>query len=282
MNHFEQIVHNINPTYTLIRADNLTGGVSAQVTALEVRRPDGSITRWVVREHGAVDRAQNPRIAADEFRLLKVLHTAGVPVPQPISFDESAYIVIAFVEGETVFSPPDVDDALHQLAAFLVRLHHVAVDFLPRKAFYLESDHAPDEYFHETRIRALLRDFVPSANPPAVLHGDFWLGNVLWQDARIAAVIDWEDSAVGDPLAELANARLEILWALGMDAMTRFTEHYQAMRPSLNYAYLPYWDLSAALRPMHQIKLWGKSPEDEATMRQELLKLVLNAFEKIE
>jgi aminoglycoside phosphotransferase (APT) family kinase protein len=34
---------------------------------------------------------------------------------------------------------------------------------------------------------------------------------VLWRDGRIVAVIDWEDAQVGDPLADLANTRLELL-----------------------------------------------------------------------
>jgi aminoglycoside phosphotransferase (APT) family kinase protein len=44
-------------------------------------------------------------------------------------------------------------------------------------------------------------------------------------------VIDWEDAAIGCPLADLANARLELLWAAGGEAMEEFTRRYTAMEP---------------------------------------------------
>ncbi|HYI01996.1 aminoglycoside phosphotransferase family protein [Hyalangium sp.] len=60
----------------------------------------------------------------------------------------------------------------------------------------------------------------------SVLHGDFWPGNILWQEDRIAAVIDWEDAAVGDPLSDLACSRVELMCAYGEAAMEAFTAHF--------------------------------------------------------
>jgi hypothetical protein len=40
------------------------------------------------------------------------------------------------------------------------------------------------------------------------------------------AVIDWEDAAIGDPLADVANARLELTWAIGLEAMEDFIRQY--------------------------------------------------------
>ena len=48
---------------------------------------------------------------------------------------------------------------------------------------------------------------------------------------RLVGVIDWEDAALGDPLADLANSRLEILWAFGDEAMERFTREYAVYAP---------------------------------------------------
>jgi aminoglycoside phosphotransferase (APT) family kinase protein len=44
---------------------------------------------------------------------------------------------------------------------------------------------------------------VPASPAPAVVHGDYRLDNVLVHDGRIAAVLDWEMSTVGDPLTDL-------------------------------------------------------------------------------
>ena len=59
-------------------------------------------------------------------------------------------------------------------------------------------------------------------NRSVLLHGDFWPGNILWRDGQIVGVIDWEDAAFGDPLADIANTRLELLWAFGVEAMRQF------------------------------------------------------------
>lgn len=122
----------------------------------------------------------------------------------------------------------------------------------------------------EGQIRAALELMWPPAqkNKSTVLHGDFWPGNLLWSQGEIAAVIDWEDAGVGDPLADLANARLEILMFFGMEAMQEFTDHYSIRMESLDYTNLPYWDLSAALRPAGRMSGFGLERETLQTFRE--------------
>jgi aminoglycoside phosphotransferase (APT) family kinase protein len=55
------------------------------------------------------------------------------------------------------------------------------------------------------KVAELLHATVPPALPPAVLHGDYRLGNTLCVDDRVAAIIDWEIWAVGDP-------RIDVTW----------------------------------------------------------------------
>ena len=101
----------------------------------------------------------------------------------------------------------------------------------------------------EDEIYAALPRVGPKSrsNEPVLVHGDFWPGNLLWRDGAIAGVIDWEDALVGDPLADLAICRLDLLWILGIEAMREFTERYQA-EMALDLADLPYWDLRCSLR----------------------------------
>src|SRR5438105_12784694 len=101
---FERLVQRLEPGSRLVRAWALTGGVSAEVTALEIERPDGQSKKMIVRRHGPVDLAQNPRVAADEYRLLQILHAAGLATPAPYAVDESAeilptpYLVVEYIE----------------------------------------------------------------------------------------------------------------------------------------------------------------------------------------
>ena len=103
--------------------------------------------------------------------------------------------------------------------------------------------------FEEGRIRDILERGWPDLkhNPPGLLHGDFWPGNILWQGEHLAAVIDWEDACIGEPLSDLAIGRLDLLWIIGRDAMQTFTRRYLS-DIALDITSLPYWDLYAALR----------------------------------
>ncbi len=238
----DALVRRINPRYRLLRTWQLTGGVSAQVTALEIEQPDGHRQKMIVRRHGEVDRKQNPLIAAGEFKLLQLLRSQGLAVPEPYYLDQSCeifsipYLVIEYIKGETDFFPSNLADTTYQLATHLAKFHHVResqfdLSFLPKQGNgFGELPDKLDVSLHEGRIRKTLTAMWPLAqiNESVLRHGDFWPGNVLWVEGRLAAVIDWEDASVGDPLADVANSRLEILWAFGKDAMHRFTDHYQS------------------------------------------------------
>jgi aminoglycoside phosphotransferase (APT) family kinase protein len=263
------------------------------VTALEIEHADGTAQKVVVREYGAADLASDPQIAEHEFRLLQHLHTAGLPVPQAYAVDQSGAllptpcIVVEFVDGHTEFAPADLDVSLLQLVRQLARIHQVSgntLDFLPNQtekmAEKLRQRPAQlDASINEGRIRAALENCFPlQHNPTCLLHGDYWLGNILWRDGQIAAIIDWEDAAIGDPLADLANARLELVFAFGIEAMQAFTRHYQA-QTLLDYANLPYWDLCAALKPAHKISEWAGDTEHR--WRAGHAVFVAQAFERL-
>ncbi len=295
---FADILRRFEPESTLLRAWPLAGGVSAQVTALEVERPQDQRRTLLVRQHGAIDLQHNPHIAADEFRLLAALHAHGLPVPAPYYFDESGqvlptpYIVLEYIEGDTGIAPGHVAGAMPQLAAQLARIHALdctALDlgFLPdqQEALGKRLRVRParlDDSLSEGRIRAALEAAWPLPQPrePVLLHGDFWPGNTVWRDGQLVAVIDWEDAALGDPLSDLADARLELLWAFGAEAMHTFTAHYMALTGA-DSTNLPYWDLYAALRPAGKLGTWGLDAVTEQRMRAQHRWFVSRALEQL-
>lgn len=129
---------------------------------------------------------------------------------------------------------------------------------------------APDDALGEGTIRAALAGWPPAdATAPQPLHGDYWPGNVLWRAGRLAAIIDWEDAALGDPLADLANCQFELLWAWGRGAMQQFTAEYLAAAP-IDTAALgragSCGQRSAAVR--QAAELGPRAPEDERRMRE--------------
>ena len=297
-NKFEQVVQKIDPHSKLLRTWELKGGVSAQVTALETLRPNGHTQKMIVRRHSEVDLTHNPQIAADEFKLLHLVHSVGVAAPKPYYLDQSGeifstpYLVIEYIEGKPEFAPPHVPDLLLQLATHLSRIHQVDcsnldVSFLPQpEKIYAETlrerPTRVDESLDEGHIRDALGAVwpLPQRNTSVLLHGDFWPGNILWKDGQLVAIIDWEDAGLGDPLADVANSRLEILWAFGIEAMQHFTQQYQSITP-IDFTNLPYWDLCAALRRVAQIAQWGLDDTTERTMRERHRWFVTQAFEKL-
>lgn len=260
---FETLALTIHPRSRLLRTWELKGGVSAHVTALEIERADGRTDKLVVRRHGPADLARNPHVAADEFRLLELLEAAGVAAPRPRHLDRDGELfctpclVVSFVEGEP--APADAEAVVTQLATVLADIHRVSgdVSFLPR------LDHT------ERRNRSVL------------LHGDFWPGNTLWKEGRLAAVIDWEDAAIGDPLADVANARLELLWALGREAMDEFTRAYASLATAVDFTDLPHWDLWADARLAPRTTEWGLDDATERAMRAARETFVAQALEKL-
>ncbi|RJE86184.1 phosphotransferase family protein [Paenibacillus sp. 1011MAR3C5] len=283
---YAQIARKLNPEGELREYRALTGGVSASTTYIEVAARDGAISRYVVRQHGEADLRRDADIARHEFELLQLLKQHGVSVAQPVYYDQSSailsgpYIVAAYLEGSAELQPKQAVPYAGQLGSQLAAIHRVAVsrselpflaDMYDVMANKLRS--APeqlDDSLSEGIIREALLQGWPNMhrNEDGILHGDYWPGNVLWKDGSIAAVLDWEDAAWGDPLSDVGNARLELLWVCGEEAMEAFTRQYQTEMPHLAYGGLSYWDLCAALRPASRLSSWGLEPEVERIMRE--------------
>jgi aminoglycoside phosphotransferase (APT) family kinase protein len=291
---FEALAQRIEPGSKLLRTWELKGGVSAQVTAFEIERPDGRTERLVVRRHGAAELRRNPHIAADEFRLLELLKSAGVAAPTPRHLDAEAEVfsvpclVVDYVEGEREAAPAEETEFVDRLATVLAEIHRVdygEVSFL-RERVDIGAEvpgRRPDEPAEARRIREVLEAALPlpRRNRSVLLHGDFWPGNTLWKEGRLVAVIDWEDAAIGDPLADVANARLELLWALGVDAMEAFTRRYASIATAVDFTDLPYWDLWADLRLAGRTSEWGLDATTEKAMRAGHEAFVAQAVEQL-
>jgi aminoglycoside phosphotransferase (APT) family kinase protein len=267
----------VEPGLRLARMRPLTGGVSAAVTRIDAVSAAGQRRRLVLRQYGPANLRSDPHAAVHEHDLLGLLRAAGLPVPAPRYADESRailpvpFVVVDFIDGQPVTEPPAPPGLARQLAAVLARLHtsgpspastSYLADIRDRATRKIETrPSAPDEPLQETAIRAALSGHwpPPAVNRPVVLHGDYWPGNTLWSGGQLVAVIDWEDAAVGDPLADVATARMELSMVLEAGMAADFTAEYRTLRPDLDWAALPHWDLYAALRHAGRLEGWGLS-----------------------
>jgi aminoglycoside phosphotransferase (APT) family kinase protein len=286
----EQIAHRVEPGGELRRVSRLEGGISADIVLLEVAR-DGQVRKLVVRHHGHANLAANPRAAATEFALLQALRGTGIDVPEPCCIDETGeiyeqpFVVVEYIDGSTDVGAAELSRCANVLAEALCAVHRTDLASLPRlptatdvMGRHLAVGSADDPASVEVgRIRAALQRAWPPAgiNGRVLLHGDFWPGNVLWRDGRLVGIIDWEDAALGDPLADLGNTRLELLWAAGADAMRAFTRRYLELN-TLDVSALPLWDLAAALK-LAAFPTWVEGSR-VATMQDQFSGFVDNAL----
>jgi aminoglycoside phosphotransferase (APT) family kinase protein len=178
-----------------------------------------------------------PPSANDMLREARVLRglegRARVPRVLAVCDDEAVigapFYVMEMVEGFVVTTempavldtPEERRNTAHDLIDALVEVH--GVDW---RAAGLEGFGKPDGYLERQLRRFLglwdhnktreipaveavgewLKTHLPQSPPATIVHGDYRLGNVLLAPrapARIAAILDWEMSTIGDPLADL-------------------------------------------------------------------------------
>ncbi|WP_103963603.1 phosphotransferase family protein [Nonomuraea solani] len=169
-----------------------------------------------------------------EWRVISALAPTPVPVPEPVAFcpDEDVvgapFYLMGYVDGAAVRTREQLGDPApdrtrrlsERLAEVLAAVH--AVDYrevglgdfgrpegymtrqLDRWCQQWERSKTADlpEY---DRLVERLRARLPAEAAGTLVHGDYRLDNTLIRldDLEIRAVVDWEMSTLGDPLADL-------------------------------------------------------------------------------
>jgi aminoglycoside phosphotransferase (APT) family kinase protein len=175
-----------------------------------------------------------------EHTVLSALAGSDVPVPTPLALcsDEdvigATFYLMDHVEGRVLRTPEDAVDVTpaegralcERLAEALAAIHSLDVDAaglgefgrpqgymarqLKRWGRQWEASHAAepggstDEAYG--RLVGRLAERLPAEGLTGLVHGDFRLDNALVRlrpEPRIAAVVDWEMSTLGDPLSDL-------------------------------------------------------------------------------
>ena len=282
---FGDIVAGCFPGARLEASAPLTGGVSADVHRLDVRFDDGRTARLVLRAHGA---SHSGHAADLEYSLLEALHRGGLPVPEPLKVDTSGrmaatpFVVMAYVEGTSEIPAAETAQRLAAMADVLARIHGFPAADLPALPSRLDPlpevfDFLPaDREWDALRAHLHARADTAFVGAPVLLHGDFWPENLLWKDGTIAAILDWEDAAIGDPLSDLAAARVELRYQLGASAMERLTADYARHR-EVDRDRLALWQVYVAAAAQHFMGEWGLPPAREAHMRAEAMASIRDA-----
>ncbi|MFI8106457.1 phosphotransferase family protein [Streptomyces sp. NPDC086023] len=190
-------------------------------------------TRWVVRRPPLGHVLATAHDMSREHRVIRALHGTRVPVPAPVLLCEdedvigAPFYVMEYVDGTPYrtaaqlapLGPGRTRDVVLRLVDTLADLHRVDPDevglgdfgrpegFLDRQLRRWAKQLAASgsrELAGIDELQATLARRLPASPAPTVVHGDYRLDNVLVDDGdRIAAVLDWEMSTLGDPLTDL-------------------------------------------------------------------------------
>jgi len=242
---------------------------------IEAVKPDGAISRIIVRRYSAYGNRNRSEKARREFMALKFVRDNGIPAPEPIYLDEqgeilqSPGIVTKYVEGKHDMNPGNPDRWAAALAGMLAKIHALPCT-IPDGSFILDANGEAAWFLRDGIIpefmqthpqgikvwEAAARLFKKIKFPPrSLVHIDYWPGNILWQAGKISAVVDWEDAAYGDPAIDVAYARMEMS-ILGLaPAADTFLREYEKLTGQ-EVANLIFWELAASAKPMFSPPTW--------------------------
>lgn len=262
----------------------LSGGAIQENWGLTLHAA-GVVPQELVLRRDAPATIRSSRSREDEFRLLGLLRRAGVRAPRPVALcTDPAVLGGPFFLMQRVSGVADPrrlvrDDNLvpdrpafgTALGAELARIHAIRpprpdFGFLgpppqdPARSRIEEYRAALDRLGTpqpaiEWVLHWLARNR-PPLGPPSLIHGDYRIGNIMVADGKIAALLDWEFCAWGDPNEDIGwfFARC---WrfgrpereAGGVAERADFYRGYEAAAGRrIDAGQIPYWEAMAAIR----------------------------------
>ena len=169
-----------------------------------------------------------------EYRLIAGLHPTGFPVPRPYGLCEdpdvigAKFYLMALVEGRNLWdgSLPGMsgDERRAHYDAMvdtLARLHNTDYtvaglseygkpgNYFERQVARWTKQYRASETEHMPDVEALIAFLprtVPEQTRTSIVHGDYRIDNMIFAADRpeVIAVLDWELSTLGDPLADFS------------------------------------------------------------------------------
>ena len=229
-------VGNIPATSPPLRFQLIAGGHS-NLTYLVT---DASGRRRVLRRPPTGHLLPTAHDMGREFRLISAVQPAGIPAPRPYGLctDESVngapFYVMSYIEGLILRTPAQVTENLdlearrkasESLVDTLAQLHaldpdEIGLGNLGRKGGFIgrqlkrwngqyvacRDDFGGPRLSGVEEAFGILSSRVPQQATTSLIHGDYRLDNtMLDQNGSVLAVLDWELSTQGDPLADLGQ-----------------------------------------------------------------------------
>jgi aminoglycoside phosphotransferase (APT) family kinase protein len=195
---------------------------------------DGNDRRYVLRKKPPGVLLPSAHAVEREFKVISALASSDVAVAGTYALSEDAsvigqsFYIMEHVEGRVFrnYTLPNctrteraaIYDAMNEVLARLHRLDYAALGladygraggYAARQIARWSKQYAASQTDDVPAMTALMRwlpAHVPADDETTIVHGDYRLENMIWHpsEPRILAVVDWELSTLGHPLADLA------------------------------------------------------------------------------
>ena len=195
-------------------------------------RLDAGSGRYVLRRKPPGKLLKSAHAVDREFRVISALHNVGFPVPKPVLLCEddavigTTFFVMEFVEGRIFWDldlpglePAERTAIYDNVNATIAKLHNYDYTALgladygkPGNYFARQISRWSGQYRASATqavrsMNALLEwlpDNIPADESASIVHGDYRLDNMIVHptEPRVIAVLDWELSTIGHPLAD--------------------------------------------------------------------------------
>lgn len=107
-----------------------------------------------------------------------------------------------------------------------------------------------------SHVRNLLRESAADLGPTevALCHGDFHIGNVLFDGPHPTGIVDWDSALLADSRMDLAYAAMDLAIFGGLDLADTFLDAYEALRGPI--ADRDWWFLRATAATWDDVASW--------------------------
>jgi aminoglycoside phosphotransferase (APT) family kinase protein len=231
--------------------------------------------KLVLRKQPSGDLLPSAHAIDREFRIMSALARTSAPAPSPIMYCNDPDVIgkpfylMKRLEGRVFHSsalpglqPAERRAMYASIAKALATIHQVDFEGLGLADFGRRGNYFTRQIDRWTRqwslcrtrhdpnvelLVAWLKENIPRDDRITIVHGDYRIGNLMFHatEPRVIAVLDWELSTLGHPLADLAHCAVAWkttpseyggiggldLGALGIPSVEQFEHEYASEAP---------------------------------------------------
>jgi aminoglycoside phosphotransferase (APT) family kinase protein len=269
----EEVRRLAGPSAVVVGAARLLGGQHSDTWRVDTDNP---ATSAVVRQFPVDDPA-----ALGEERVLRALDGLGGLAPVLLGGDlggrwsQRPTSLISWIDGQPDITPAVPREWARELGRALAVVHAVPSERLTELPSVFDGRGGSEEILAgplEAEVRSRWPEIV--ASPQVLCHCDYWSGNVVWRDGKLAGIVDWSSGSRGPRGFDLGWCRLDLVLLFDEQIADELLAAYEEENGRA-VSEIRLWDRWAAARSHDEVVSWvpnylplGRADLDEDELRR--------------